>query len=83
MKKELPETITEAFQTIVCRQPQKQEISRLQSYYQENIQKLTREKAVQLLDAPDESKQYPAPVETAALMQTVHLIYNLEETSMR
>lgn len=78
----LEEQISQAFKRIVCRSMKPQEVELLTSYYEEektfynqNIQD-----AKKLLDVGE----YPHaeetdPVSTAALMQVIHTIYNMEE----
>lgn len=79
-----PQTaIKEAFQRIVCRLPEEQELEILQEYYLEELQKYTKQ--------PDEAAQvvsvgeYPLQEadktpEVAALTQVIVALYNLEET---
>lgn len=76
-------SIPEAFRSIVCRQPKKQELARLNTYFRDSKASLSEEKAASLLAQEKQATKQQTPVETAALMQTIHLIYNLEETSMR
>jgi hypothetical protein len=76
------EKIKKAFQTIVCRQPKKEELSMLLQYFEEE--------KMGFKEFPDKAKsfisvgEYPSEkindiVTLAALMQVVQTIYNLDE----
>jgi hypothetical protein len=76
------EQILQAFQRIICRAMKPQEIELLNNYYQEEkafyVQNI--KEAKNLLDVgeyPHSNKADPAS--TAALMQVIHTIYNMEE----
>ncbi|MEM7372320.1 MAG: PSD1 and planctomycete cytochrome C domain-containing protein [Bacteroidota bacterium] len=75
--------LEEAFRRIVCRQPRKQELQTLQEFHQSELSrlKIEPEKAEELLSV-GEAPRYAEgdSTEIAALMQTIHLIYNMEET---
>ncbi len=82
-KGDITQKITTAFRTIVCRSPKNQELARLSSFYKENISSATKamgDKGIKEKLTPSEEI---SSAETAALVQTIHLIYNLEETTMR
>jgi hypothetical protein len=76
--------IETAFRRIVCRRPNPKEKRLILDYYQSNLMAMTEEKAEKLLSA-GESKQENLTdlTATASLMQTIQLIYNLEESSIR
>lgn len=72
----------EAFVRVICRYPDTKEISVLKEYYQEELKRYSEQ--------PEEAKkfitvgEYPQaenldPVAQAALMSSIHLLYNLEE----
>ncbi|MEM6377604.1 MAG: DUF1549 and DUF1553 domain-containing protein, partial [Bacteroidota bacterium] len=78
----LEEQIAQAFQRIVCREMKPQEANLLQAYYEEEKVFYTQnqKEAESLLDVGE----YPhlegiEPTSTAALMQVIHTIYNMEE----
>lgn len=75
--------LTEAFRRIVCRRPSRKELAVLRDYYQSMQQKLDPAKAEALLAVGEKEAPVDDAVRTTALMQTVQLMYNLEETSMR
>ena len=75
--------ITPAFRHIVCRYPTKKEQTVISEYYNDQLQLYKQKK----LDAKETLNigEYPQdprldPDTTAALMKTIELIYNLEET---
>lgn len=73
--------IARAFRLIVCRKPQKDELSLLEQYYEKELEAMTAESARDLLTVGE----YPVPghlnvVELATMMLVVNAIYNLEET---
>lgn len=77
-------TITLAFRTILCRKPKPRELELLAAYYKESLAALNPRKAAELLSVGE----YPAysgtkPVPTAALMQVIAMLYNLEETLVK
>jgi hypothetical protein len=80
---EIKDKIENAFSRIVCRPIQKNEITLFENYYQEELANFQSfpEDAELLLS----SGEYPRNIDldsasTAALMQVVHLMYNMEET---
>jgi hypothetical protein len=72
-----------AFRRIVCRKPGEQELNVLMAYYARSLNTITEDKAKKLLDVGEKEIAISKPAETAALMQAIHVLYNLEETSMR
>ncbi len=75
-----------AFRRILCRRPQKNEMQLLTEYYKKELAKFRSD--------PNRAKQftnvgeYPTiiksdPAKLAALMQLIHTMYNLEETSTK
>lgn len=78
------EQIVNAFRKIVCRQPKEQEKALLLDYYQHLRATLDPLKADQLLAVGEVAiPQAENTVARASLMQTIQLIYNLEESSTR
>jgi hypothetical protein len=75
--------IETAFRLIACRRPTAKEISLLEDYYEELVVDFKKqpEKARRLL-LQGEYKQLPTqdPAATAALMQVIHTIYNMDES---
>ena len=72
-----------AFRLIACRRPTSKELSLLEDYYEELVVDFKKqpEKARRLL-LQGEYKQLPTqdPAATAALMQVIHTIYNMDES---
>lgn len=76
------EKLDKAFRLIVCRKPDEKEKSMLLPFYESEKNKLMHapEKADQLLNAGEYQHVHVADkAVTAALMQVIHTIYNLEE----
>jgi hypothetical protein len=75
--------IETAFRLIACRRPTSKELSLLEDYYEELLVNFKKqpEKARRLL-LQGEYKQLPTqdPAATAALMQVIHTIYNMDES---
>lgn len=75
--------IETAFRLIACRRPSSKELSMLEEYYEELLAgfKKQPEKAKRML-LQGEYKQLstPDPATTAALMQVIHTIYNMDES---
>lgn len=75
--------IETAFRLIACRRPTSKEISLLEDYYEELVVDFKKqpEKAKKML-AQGEYRQLPTPdtAATAALMQVIHTIYNMDES---
>ena len=76
------EKIEQAFQRIVCRPVRREEMDLLMVHFEEEMAafRLDRQRAEKILD----TGEFPHtdgldPVACAALMQTIHLIYNMEE----
>jgi len=73
--------LTEAFRRIVCRHPSEKELGILQAYYDDQLTSFREKK----LDAGKtlavgEYRSCGNKDQTAALMKTIELLYNLEET---
>lgn len=85
MQKDTPDTeaqIETAFQRIMCRKPSSKELDILTSYFEEEAERFAKEpeKAKDLMrvgEYPLDEKEIHA--ESAALMQVIMTIYNLEE----
>lgn len=71
------------FRSIVCRKPNKNEVNKIVEYYNTTKSKLTTAKANKILDIGESQKNKNDVISTAAMMQTIQLIYNLEESSIR
>ncbi|WP_020600784.1 PSD1 and planctomycete cytochrome C domain-containing protein [Spirosoma panaciterrae] len=79
------EKINKAFRLILCRTPREKELSVLQHYFADEKSAFTTtpKKAVNLLAIGETPPAHLADkATTAALMQTLLMIYNLEETIM-
>jgi hypothetical protein len=75
-----------AFRRILCRRPQKNEMQLLTEYYNNELKKFQKDpnKAKQFTNVgeyPIDKKSDPAQL--AAMMQLIHTMYNLEETSTK
>ena len=78
--------LTLAFRKIICRKPQKKELEILQRYFDKEKQSFEAnpKKADKLLGIGEYKKEASAAKSfTAALMQTIQLIYNMEEALIR
>ncbi len=72
------------FRKIVCRKPLDRETGILNKYYQQTLANLTEEQSKKILKVGEiEPLKVEHTTELAALMQTILLVYNLEETSIR
>lgn len=80
--KEYEEAIQEAFLRIICRTPKAEEFELLKEYYQEELKRF-KQKPETILETVNAGEfpldQYSDSPETAALMQVVVAIYNVEE----
>ena len=80
--KEYEEAIQEAFLRIICRTPKVEEFELLKEYYQEELKRF-KQKPETILETVNAGEfpldQYSNSPETAALMQVVVAIYNVEE----
>ncbi len=72
-----------AFFKILCRPITGKERNVLSKFYNEFRDDLSEDRAKQLLDVGEWEKPEKNHTEIAALMQTIQIMYNLEETSMR
>ena len=77
--------ITTAFRLIVCRHPTKKEQTVLQEYYTDQLKGFQQKQldAKRTLNVGEYPQMNTEPNATAALMKTIELIYNLEETITR
>ncbi|HMP32360.1 MAG TPA: DUF1553 domain-containing protein, partial [Saprospiraceae bacterium] len=77
--------LEEAFYKIVCRKPSGKEKAIINLYYTTAKQGLSKEKALKLIHVGEKMKNEKVenPEEVASIMQTIQLIYNLEEVSVR
>jgi hypothetical protein len=79
----ISDKIEKAFRLIVCRRPDAKEKELLLPFYEKEKNKLIQspQKVEQLLHAGEyKHLAVPDKTETAALMQVIHTIYNLEES---
>jgi len=78
----LDEKIQKAFRSIICRRASSDELAILSDYFKEELDYFTAEKeaAQQLIDVGETPHiEWSNTAEVAALMQTIHTIYNMEE----
>ena len=80
--KDFEPAIEEAFKRIVCRAPDKQELSILTAYYEDELEKFNShpEDAVSVLSVGEYPMEESKTPEIAAMMHVVVALYNLEET---
>ena len=73
--------INEGFERIICRKPQEKEIKILQDYYKEQLSVFTQNpaKAEKLTKVGFYKPVVSSKKHLAALMQTIQIIYNMEE----
>ena len=84
--KKVEDQLEKAFRRIVCRQPSPQELRVLKGYYDELIVQLAgkKHKVEAMLNVGEYPRQKTADaVGTAALMQLIHTMYNLDESQNR
>jgi hypothetical protein len=82
-KSSAQEKLEKAFFSIVCRAPDAQEIQILVGFYEEELQKYQSEPASSEITLKVGEHPHPEKIdksEAAALMQAIHLMYNMEET---
>ena len=78
------EKITKAFRLILCRRPKEKEKDLLLGYYMSRQQAINETDAAELLAVGEYSfPEKVEPIGTAALMQVITLLYNLEESINR
>ncbi len=78
--------VSAAFKRIVCRKIKTEELNILMKYYQDQLMKFEGdpELAAELLEVGEYPKQNERnDATTAALMQIIHTIYNMEESLMK
>jgi hypothetical protein len=73
--------VSEGFERIICRKPQQKEIEILQNYYKDQVNQFTRNpaKAGKLIKVGYYKPVVTSKINLAALMQTLQVIYNMEE----
>jgi hypothetical protein len=71
------------FRRIVCRVPSSTEVKKITNFHLLTEKNLDVKKAKELLTFSGEAPDDKAMVPVAAMMQTIQLLYNLEETSIR
>lgn len=78
------EKITKAFKLIVCRSPKEKEIALLMGYFQNRKEAFDEKNARELLAVGEYNLDEEVDaIDTAALMQVIATLYNLEETINR
>jgi hypothetical protein len=85
-KSSVDDKINKAFRQIVCRQAKTKELDVIRTYFDEEKTELTKEpqKAAKLLNVGESSQaRIPDRPSVAALMQTILMVYNLEEVLMK
>jgi protein tyrosine phosphatase (PTP) superfamily phosphohydrolase (DUF442 family) len=73
--------VSEGFERIICRKPQQKEIEILQNYYRDQVNQFTHNpaKAEKLIKVGYYKPVVSSKINLAALMQTLQVIYNMEE----
>lgn len=72
------------FRKIVCRIPKPNEIKKIKEFHQATLTSMDNKKAKEILSFGDFNAEKDMDVKaTSAMMQTVQLLFNLEETSTR
>jgi protein tyrosine phosphatase (PTP) superfamily phosphohydrolase (DUF442 family) len=73
--------VSEGFERIICRKPQQKEIEILQNYYRDQVNQFTRNpaKAQKIIKVGYYKPVVSSKINLAALMQTLQVIYNMEE----
>jgi len=72
------------FRKIVCRTPKPNEIKKIKEFHQAILTSMDNKKAKEVLSFGDFNTEKDLDIKaTAAMMQTVQLLFNLEETSSR
>jgi hypothetical protein len=83
-KMSIDDRLNYAFKSIVCRNPKSDELKKIKSFYEDTHQKMKNEKAQHIIAMGDYEKPPENLVnEVASLTQTIILLYNLEESSIR
>ncbi len=85
-KSDINEKLRLAFKTILCREPAKKELATLSSYFEDQLNYFNKnkKKAESLVNTGEYSASSTRSVtETAAMMQCLQVLYNLEETLTR
>jgi hypothetical protein len=76
--------IESLFKNILCRLPKARELEKVREFYRQTLLEMNKDKARKILGFGDFSIPEDADLkEVAAMMQTVMLLFNLEETSVR
>ncbi len=77
--------IPDVFKTILIRLPKDEELLTLKTYYQDALEKFAKhsDDAKKLVASGEYEQIESDPIKTAALMLTVQVIYNLDETITR
>lgn len=86
-QKDAGKTISTAFQSIICRQPEAKELAILKNYYKDQLTLFNKEKgAAQSVIDIGEYPHAGNPTDiakTAALMRVITMIYNMEEAIVK
>ena len=80
-KEKSEKIVSEGFERIICRKPQQKEIEILQNYYKNQVNQFTHNpaKAEKLIKVGFYKPVVTSKINLAALMQTLQVIYNMEE----
>lgn len=84
-KKNKEEIISQAFRSIICRQIRQEELFLLMKFHDTERQRLSADpsKADKLLSVGEYPKASVDRIETAAIMQVIHAIFNMEEAIVK
>ncbi len=80
------EKLEKAFRVILCRKPESKEKTSITAFYKKELDRFTADKkrAVEFINVGEfENDKNADPVKHAALMQVVHMLYNLEEATTK
>nr|MBI1230514.1 DUF1553 domain-containing protein [Cytophagales bacterium] len=80
----MADKITKAFKLILCRTPKEKELTLMLGYFQNKKEAVDERSAKELLAVGEYTLESDLdPIDTAALMQVIATLYNLEETINR
>jgi hypothetical protein len=83
-KSSTEQNINHAFRSILCRNPEDSEIQKIKNYHDVTMKSMTKEKAEKILDVGEyENPKSDKVIEIASMMQTINLMFNLEEATTR
>ena len=83
-KNKTEEKLNNLFRKILCRNAKSKEIQSIYDFYEDNKKNLTNDKAQKLISFGNYKIDHVVDtIQAAAMMQTIQLLYNLEETAIR